>query len=200
MFRSTRIPNAMLLELRMTCATSYTVWRGLEHDTHWNGCSCTASAWKSFRKHTKEGIQVQDYEIWSKLLKRFFLEDPVQRERPLALEPYVHTHRHMTDKLLTHEPLRGQLGSQSSIHINIDIQTALKKPISHIKDGSKYVKTASVVWWSGFLATDPKARVRFQALQDFLRSSGSGTGVHSRPPMWFSDQSSWLQIQRSGFD
>jgi hypothetical protein len=36
--------------------------------------------------------------------------------------------------------------------------------------------TASVVSWSEFLATDPEVQVRFQALPDFLRSSGSGTG------------------------
>jgi hypothetical protein len=36
--------------------------------------------------------------------------------------------------------------------------------------------TASVVWWSEFLTTDPEARVRFKALPDFLRSNGSGTG------------------------
>jgi hypothetical protein len=36
--------------------------------------------------------------------------------------------------------------------------------------------TASVVWWSELLATDPEVGVRFQALPDFLRSSGSGTG------------------------
>jgi hypothetical protein len=43
-------------------------------------------------------------------------------------------------------------------------------------------RTASVVYWSEFLATDPEARVRFPALPDFLKkkrkenSSGSGTG------------------------
>jgi hypothetical protein len=37
-------------------------------------------------------------------------------------------------------------------------------------------KTASVVYWSEFLTTDPEARVRFPELLDFLRSSGSGTG------------------------
>jgi hypothetical protein len=36
--------------------------------------------------------------------------------------------------------------------------------------------TASVIYWSQFLATDPEVRVRFPALPDFLRSSGSGTG------------------------
>jgi hypothetical protein len=36
--------------------------------------------------------------------------------------------------------------------------------------------TASVVYWSEFLATDPEARVRFQALPHFLRSSEFGTG------------------------
>jgi hypothetical protein len=30
--------------------------------------------------------------------------------------------------------------------------------------------------WSEFLATDPEVRVRFLALIDFLRSSGSRTG------------------------
>jgi hypothetical protein len=30
--------------------------------------------------------------------------------------------------------------------------------------------------WSKFLATDPEVRIRFPALPDFLRSSGSGTG------------------------
>jgi hypothetical protein len=33
-----------------------------------------------------------------------------------------------------------------------------------------------VVLWSELLTTDPEARVRFRALPDFLRSSGSGTG------------------------
>jgi hypothetical protein len=37
-------------------------------------------------------------------------------------------------------------------------------------------ETASVVQWSEFLATDLEVRVRFPALPDFLRSSGSGTG------------------------
>jgi hypothetical protein len=36
-----------------------------------------------------------------------------------------------------------------------------------------YLMTASVVWWSEFLATDPEVP---GALPDFLRSSGSGTG------------------------
>jgi hypothetical protein len=37
-------------------------------------------------------------------------------------------------------------------------------------------ETASVVYWSEFLATDSEVRVRFAALPDFLRSSGSGMG------------------------
>jgi hypothetical protein len=37
--------------------------------------------------------------------------------------------------------------------------------------------TASVVWWcSGSWLHILRSRVRFQALLDFLRSSGSGTG------------------------
>jgi hypothetical protein len=35
-----------------------------------------------------------------------------------------------------------------------------------------------VIWWSEFLARDLKVRVRFPALPDFLRSSGSA-GVHT---------------------
>jgi hypothetical protein len=35
---------------------------------------------------------------------------------------------------------------------------------------------AYVVWWSELLATDPEILVRFPALSNFLRSSGSGTG------------------------
>jgi hypothetical protein len=34
----------------------------------------------------------------------------------------------------------------------------------------------SVVYWSEFLATDSEVWVRFPALPDFLRCSGSGTG------------------------
>jgi hypothetical protein len=37
--------------------------------------------------------------------------------------------------------------------------------------------TASVVYYSEFLATDPEVWVRFPTLPDFLRSSGSGTGA-----------------------
>jgi hypothetical protein len=32
------------------------------------------------------------------------------------------------------------------------------------------------VYWSEFLVTDHEVQVRFPALPDFLRSSGSGTG------------------------
>jgi hypothetical protein len=39
----------------------------------------------------------------------------------------------------------------------------------------KLSATASVVYWSEFLATDPEVRVRFPALPG-KKSSGSGTG------------------------
>jgi hypothetical protein len=43
------------------------------------------------------------------------------------------------------------------------------------------IPTASVVQWSGFLATDPEIRIRFLPLPDFLRNIGSGTGfTHPR--------------------
>jgi hypothetical protein len=37
--------------------------------------------------------------------------------------------------------------------------------------------TASVVYWSEFLAKGPEIWVRFPALPHFLRSSGSGPGT-----------------------
>jgi hypothetical protein len=37
--------------------------------------------------------------------------------------------------------------------------------------------TASVAWWSEFLATDPEARVRFPALPDFLTKKKKKTVV-----------------------
>jgi hypothetical protein len=36
-------------------------------------------------------------------------------------------------------------------------------------------ETASVVWWSEFLAIDPVVLDRFPVLPDFLRRRGSGT-------------------------
>jgi hypothetical protein len=60
------------------------------------------------------------------------------------------------------------------------------KEAGHLLPYSDNTWTASVVWWSEFLATDPEARVRFPALPDFLRkkkkenSSGSGT-VSTQP-------------------
>jgi hypothetical protein len=39
--------------------------------------------------------------------------------------------------------------------------------------------TASVVYWSEFLAKDPEVRARFPALPDFQSSSGSETGLLS---------------------
>jgi hypothetical protein len=48
--------------------------------------------------------------------------------------------------------------------------------------------TASVVWWSEFLATDPKVWVRFPALPDYL-SSESGTGF-TQPRVYIERKSS----------
>jgi hypothetical protein len=50
--------------------------------------------------------------------------------------------------------------------------------ISLIKKVKAIPVTASVVWWSEFLATDPEARVRFPALPK--KSSGSRT-VSTQP-------------------
>jgi hypothetical protein len=50
-------------------------------------------------------------------------------------------------------------------------------------------KTASVVQWSELLTTDPG--VRFPALPDFLRSSGSGSG--STQPRGDNWGATWLE-------
>jgi hypothetical protein len=55
-------------------------------------------------------------------------------------------------------------------------------------------QTASVVWWSEFLATDPEVRVRFAALPDFLRSSGSRTV--STQPRKYNWGAAWKRKQR----
>jgi hypothetical protein len=39
--------------------------------------------------------------------------------------------------------------------------------------------TASVVWWSEFLATDPEAWVRFPALPEKKKKKWVWNGVHS---------------------
>jgi hypothetical protein len=38
------------------------------------------------------------------------------------------------------------------------------------------LETASVIWWSEFLATDPEVRVRLPALSDFLEVVGLELG------------------------
>jgi hypothetical protein len=48
--------------------------------------------------------------------------------------------------------------------------------VQQTREFSTIFMTASVVWWSEFLATDPEVLVRFPALPDFLRSSESVTG------------------------
>jgi hypothetical protein len=54
--------------------------------------------------------------------------------------------------------------------------TTTANNISNMFRGYFIHVTTSVVEWSEFLAADSEVRVRFQALPDFLRSSGSGTG------------------------
>jgi hypothetical protein len=59
---------------------------------------------------------------------------------------------------------------------------------------SRSIQTASVVWWVEFLATDPEFRVRFPALPDFLRSSGSGT--ESTEPREYTWGATWKEKKR----
>jgi hypothetical protein len=61
---------------------------------------------------------------------------------------------------------------------------------------SLYIQTASVVYWSEFLATAPEVRVRFPALRDFLRSSG---GLERGPLSLESTTEELLEIKSSGF-
>jgi hypothetical protein len=52
-------------------------------------------------------------------------------------------------------------------------------------------RTASVVQWSEFLATDPEVGVRFPALPNFLSSSESGTG--STQPRGHNWGATWME-------
>jgi hypothetical protein len=61
----------------------------------------------------------------------------------------------------------GQAPSQVSI---------TKQFIKRAKGHCMHNETASVVYWSEFLATDPEVLGSIPALPDFLTSSGSGTG------------------------
>jgi hypothetical protein len=58
----------------------------------------------------------------------------------------------------------------------LGLETSLHFLLSYFFKNSLYAQTASAIQWSEFLATDPKVRVRFPTLPDFLRSSGSGMG------------------------
>jgi hypothetical protein len=54
--------------------------------------------------------------------------------------------------------------------------------------------TASVFYWSEFLATDPEVQVRFPELPDFLRHGGSGTG--STQPREYNWGATWKKQKR----
>jgi hypothetical protein len=54
--------------------------------------------------------------------------------------------------------------------------------------------TASVVWWSEFLSTDPEVWARFPALPDFLRS------LERDPPSLVSTAEEQLERKSSGYD
>jgi hypothetical protein len=64
----------------------------------------------------------------------------------------------------------------------------------------KYISylTASVVYWSEFLAADPVVWVRFPALPDFLRSSGSEMGSTEPEFRWGATWKTkkWLQSRK----
>jgi hypothetical protein len=60
--------------------------------------------------------------------------------------------------------------------------------------------TASVVWWSEFLVAEPRWIVFTVRYERNLYMLCRRTLSLTRPPLWSSGQSSWLQIQRSGFD
>jgi hypothetical protein len=64
----------------------------------------------------------------------------------------------------------------------------------HLYSMSWVDKTASLVYWSGFLTADPEGRVWFPALPDFLRSSGTGTG--STQPPEYNWRATWKKKQR----
>jgi hypothetical protein len=64
----------------------------------------------------------------------------------------------------------------SSLHVTLIVTCSSVLASFNIKVDVRHKWIASVVYWLEFLATDPEVRVRFPALPDFLRSSGSGMG------------------------
>jgi hypothetical protein len=68
---------------------------------------------------------------------------------------------------------------------------------SLINHSTVTIWTAYVVHWSEFLAIDPEVRVRFPALPEFLRSSGSGTGYNWGATWKKSQKSQQLRSRKS---
>jgi hypothetical protein len=59
-------------------------------------------------------------------------------------------------------------GASSITTSSSSSSSSVKPKDQHVT--AKLTKTASVIWWSEFLAIDPGVRVRFPALPDFLRT------------------------------
>jgi hypothetical protein len=73
------------------------------------------------------------------------------------------------------------------------LQILIALSLSYICHYSPYVYSSRPPLWSEFLATVPDIRVRFPALQEFLRNSGSGTG--STQPHEYNWGAAWKKRQ-----
>jgi hypothetical protein len=87
--------------------------------------------------------------------------------------------------------------SYSACSVVLTVLVALLHLSSLFRVSIHSTMTTSVVKWSEFQATNPEVRVRFPALSDFLRSSGSGTG--STQPREYNSGATWKKKYRLRF-
>jgi hypothetical protein len=114
--------------------------------------------------------------IWWTLLKKAMAIRVVCRDDDNYFTYYITNHDLVRNKRCLHPSntlILGKIMPVTIIQFHEEFMSIIwsntnSRQLSHLL-------TSSTVWWSEFVATDPEIRVRFQALPDYLRSSGFGT-------------------------
>jgi hypothetical protein len=114
------------------------------------------------------------------LRKKFIMEE-------MAVEHMSLGFLHMP--ATNHHSIPNYPSTRRSVHIENITVVQLVKGEQNLQH-----RTASVVSWSEFLATDPEVLVRFPALPNFLRSSWSKRG--STQPHEYNCRATWKKKQR----
>jgi hypothetical protein len=83
---------------------------------------------------------------------------------------------------------------QESVGLFIHSPIRLKCIVLHHFSGGTISPFCPCGLWSEFLSTDPEVRIRFPALPDYLRNSGSGTG--STQPHECNLRATWKKKKR----